>query len=125
MNNLNELRKDLSNKKIHLAIIIISFILSIIFMVVAISSDIYVPFIICLIIYMGSSVISTIKYTFLSAFFGWSLSPGENGCITVPLYIIAFPIISMVSCFIGIFPLISQILTISETIKQLESERKK
>ena len=125
MHDLDELRNDLFMKKIHLSIIITSFVLMFISIYIVILTGVYVPFVICLIIYMLSSFISTTKYTSLSRFFDWSSTPGTNGCITVPLYMIVYPIVSIISCFYGAFPLISQIKIVSKTIKELESNNKK
>lgn len=107
--------KRVKGKVIFLLVMLISLALMMISMAFVEETPAF--FIIFLIIYMGSSMIATCTYTPIGNFFNYGIpkeDAGNIGCIIAPLYIIVFPIIGFVSCFIGPFVLIAKIINASK-----------
>lgn len=128
MDYLDRLKKQLKEKQIFLAVIIISLVLTIAFLPLAIAEDVWPPFVIFLIIYAGASMIATCSYTSIGHFFNWSLPTGSGnaGCILVPLYLFIYPIIGFISCFgfVGLIALVGKMSKISAEITSLENQKK-
>lgn len=124
---LDELKKEKKNKKIFLAVIIISLVLTIAFLPLAIAEEVWPPFVVFLGIYAGSSFIAACTYTSIGHFFNYSLpvDSGNSGCILFPLYLFIYPAICFVSCFgfIGLISLVGKMSKISAEIALLESKK--